>query len=540
MSSIPVLSVKRQSFTTRIPTDSVVGTVGAEEVQFQVDDTWKGLQIFAVFANAAMPEQAPVPVLLDETMTCAIPRQVLVKPGKILVGLLGKNGVDTVKPTMWLEYSNASEQVPPDGGVAPDDERTKDALDQMVALQQQAASDAQEAKDAAKQASDSVASAGPYAEQAKQSAEAAKASQDAAATSAQQATQAAKDAQTAAGSIGDAVQRAEGAATNAAAAKTAAEASKTTAAQSAGYAQTAAGTAAKSAMAAQDAATQAGQYLESVEADAKAAANAATAAGKSQEAAQSAAQTAANARDQATTAATAAQGHADAAGTAKAAAEQAAATAGSAQAGAAQSAQTAASSASAAQAAQQAAEAAAAVLPKPTPEDAGKVLIVNLEGTGYVFGEAGGIFERQWVTIRDETTETPVLYFSEDGLSEYNVIYFELESTMENAASIVYLFVNNDTQPAYNISVESTQGTSNLYKIMYGLIFKGPGNTIHCISRVDGSANPGASMQWRGTTVYKRARWDTTFPVEKITIESVANSFGIGSKFKVLGSKEGL
>lgn len=138
MSSIPVLSVKRQSFTTRIPTDSVVGTVGAEEVQFQVDDTWKGLQIFAVFANAAMPEQAPVTILLDETLTCAIPWEVLVKSGTILIGLLGKNGTTIVKPTMWLEYSNASKQVPPDGGVDPEAERTKDALDQMVELVQKA------------------------------------------------------------------------------------------------------------------------------------------------------------------------------------------------------------------------------------------------------------------------------------------------------------------------------------------------------------------------------------------------------------------
>lgn len=149
MSSIPVLSVKRQSFTTRIPTDSVVGTVGAEEVKFQVDDTWVGLQVFAVFANAAMPEQAPVPILLDDTLTCAIPWEVLVKPGTILIGLLGKNGTSIVKPTMWLEYSNASEQVPPDGGVDPEAERTKDALDQMVALAEAAANAAKEAKETA-------------------------------------------------------------------------------------------------------------------------------------------------------------------------------------------------------------------------------------------------------------------------------------------------------------------------------------------------------------------------------------------------------
>ena len=235
-----------------------------------------------------------------------------------------------------------------------------------------------------------MASAGPYAEEAKEAAEAAKASQDAAATSAQRANEAAQTAQNAAGSIGDAVKRAEDAATAAGTAQSAAETAKGAAAQSAGTAQTAAATAGQAAQTAQEAATKAGQYLDTVEADAKAAASAAAEAEKSQEAAQTAAQEAGTAKDQANAAATTAQGHADAAGTAKEAAEQAATTAGNAQSGAAQSAQAAANSAQAAERAKQEAQNAAAAFPAPSPEVAGMVPMVNPEGDGYIFGEAGG------------------------------------------------------------------------------------------------------------------------------------------------------
>lgn len=47
------------------------------------------------------------------------------------------------------------------------------------------------------------------------------------------------------------------------------------------------------------------------------------------------------------------------------------------------------SAATAARTAQQAAEAAAALLPTPAPDDAGKILMVNPEGDGYIVGKAG-------------------------------------------------------------------------------------------------------------------------------------------------------
>lgn len=133
---------------------------------------------------------------------------------------------------------------------------------------------------------------------------------------------------------------------------------------------------------AEKAASQSGPYADEAKKSAEAAKEA-------QRAASTSAQEAGNAKDQANTASNAAKVHADAAGAAKVAAERAAETAGNAQSDASQSAQAAANSAQAAERAKQEAQDAAATLPAPSKEFAGKAPIVNPEGTGYIFGEAG-------------------------------------------------------------------------------------------------------------------------------------------------------
>ncbi|OUP45785.1 hypothetical protein [Pseudoflavonifractor sp. An187] len=144
-------------------------------------------------------------------------------------------------------------------------------------------------------------------------------------------------------------------------------------------------------------ATQANQAAQAAQKASEEAAKAVASAGpyadeakKSAEAAKESQEAADTSADQANTAANAAKDHADAAGTAKVAAERAAETAGNAQSGAAQSAQAAANSAQAAERAKQDAQNAASALPAPSPEFAGMVPMVNPEGNGYIFGEAGG------------------------------------------------------------------------------------------------------------------------------------------------------
>lgn len=143
---------------------------------------------------------------------------------------------------------------------------------------------------------------------------------------------------------------------------------------------------------AEKAASQAGPYADEAQKSAEAAKEA-------QRAASTSAQEAGDAKDQANTASNAAKVHADAAETAKAESERAAETAGNAQSEADQSAQSAANSAKKAEDAKLEAQKAAAVLPTPTPEDAGKILMVNPEGDGYIVGKAGGSDSGQNATL---------------------------------------------------------------------------------------------------------------------------------------------
>ena len=162
---------------------------------------------------------------------------------------------------------------------------------------------------------------------------------------------------------------------------------------------------------AEKAASQVGPYADEAQKSAEAAKEA-------QRAASTSSQEAGNARDQANTAANAAKGHASAAGAAKESAERAAETAGNAQSEASKSAKSAANSAKEAEDAKLEAQKAAAILPAPTQEDAGKVPMVNPEGTRFVFVKPGEIWDR----LDDITLNSDVLVYYIAKLSKYDKI----------------------------------------------------------------------------------------------------------------------
>ena len=480
--------VSNSQFYSHYPKRIPQGTVNAEAVLIQLDSEWDNLTVRIHWLNVASnAERKP---LLERDQPNTIPWEVLTDLGELRMGLVGMDGETVIKPTIWLTYGYVADGVDPESGSDPQPP-TPSWEQQMVEQATQANQAAQAAQKAAEEAAESVASVGPYADEAKKSAEAAKASQEAAATSAQKANEAAQTAQNAAGSIGDAVKRAEDAATAAGTAQQAAEAAQGAAARSAETAQGAATTANQAAQESNSAATKAGQYLTSVE---------------------SAAQAAASARDQATTAATTAQDHATAASTAKDAAEQAAATAGSAQSEAAQSAQSAAGSASAAQAAQQAAEAAAAVLPKPTKEDAGKVPLVNPEGTGYIFGEAGGSrgeFER---IMEINVTEDDVSVIERDLGAEYSSVIISTidfdkgnktpEPTAITTTGNLYLWLKNskntnDRQIRLTVTGTLTINKRNTSICVEnkGIVWKASGVINQVYSVLGGSNTDGQQIQ---------------------------------------------
>ena len=393
-----IVVVSGSTFYGHKPREIPCKSVNVEDVALKLDRSWTGLEVVVCWENSATGKSVRLP-LQDPAQPHKIPWEVLDDLGELRMGLVGMDGGSTVKPTIWLTYGKVVDGVDPDAGDDPQ-EPTPNYLAQMVQQATQANQAAQEAKEAAKNAADSLASAGPYAQAAKDAAEAAKASQDASATSARQANEAAQAAKDAAGSIGDSVDRAEGAATEAGTAKQAAETAQAAASNSAGTAQGAATTASKAAQTAKEAATQAGEYLATVKEDANNAESAALEAGKSQEAARDAAQEAANARDQANTAATSAD-------TAKNAAEQAATTAGAAQSGAAQSAQAASQSASEAQKSKEAAEAAATAFPPLTEAVANKILAADESGKKLVFIDppGGGGTDGEFEDVAELTTE---------------------------------------------------------------------------------------------------------------------------------------
>lgn len=454
--------VASSQFYSHYPKRIPKGTVNAEAVLIRLDSEWEGLTVRTHWLNVASGVEKVV--LLERDQPNTIPWEVLTDLGELRMGLDGMDGGTIVKPTVWLTYGYVVDGVDPEAGDDPQPP-TPSWEQQMVEQATQANQAAQAAQKAAEEAAESVASAGPYADEAKKSAEAAKASQDAAATSARQANEAAQTAQNAAGSIGDAVKRAEDAATAAGTAQQAAEAAQGAAARSAETAHGAATTANQAAQESNSAATKAGQYLTSVESAAKEADSARDQATTAATTAQGAAQAAASARDQATTAATTAQDHATAASTAKDAAEQAAATAGSAQSGAAQSAQTAASSASAAQAAQQAAEAAAAVLPKPTQEDAGKVPVAQPDGS-YLLED---IAVSDPNTGQDEliykaTTEKEAQFISTPSLTGkgYRIIRAILGTPVtdiRNEFTIARIYINGKNKDIYMPAVPSSSAS---------------------------------------------------------------------------------
>ena len=208
------------------------------------------------------------------------------------------------------------------------------------------------------------------------------------------------------------------------------------------------------------AAAQAKDAAEGVAANAQAAQEAAGQAQTAQDAAQSSAQ-------QAVTAAAAAADGAKTAADSAAAATQAAQSAGDAVRSAQASAQTATAQAqSAADAAQQAgqaktaaeaaagsaeqsaqeAKAAAAVIPTPTKEDAGKVPVVNPEGTGYILGEGGGSnepYDLLYSGTVEEEDVMEVLVFSQKPIND---IAIYCESPIDDGSYSLQCYLKGDAE----------------------------------------------------------------------------------------------
>lgn len=143
------LTIHGNTFTPRSPSVSIVGQVNAEQVTFVVDESWSGLELQAQFSNASI-DREPVPVALDETMTCFIPSEATALPGKVYVALAGYDDGVQIKLTELLHYSNAKTGADPNGGVPPE-EQTPGYLNQITQILNETRAVAQSVRDDADQ-----------------------------------------------------------------------------------------------------------------------------------------------------------------------------------------------------------------------------------------------------------------------------------------------------------------------------------------------------------------------------------------------------
>lgn len=142
------LTIIGNRFAPRPKSVSIVGQVNAEQVTFVVDESWDGLELQAQFFNSA--DGKPVPMALDETMTCYVPADATAQPGMVYVALAGYDDGVVVKLTEKLYYSDAKDGADPDGGIPPE-EQTPSYLNQIKQILNETKEVAQSVRDDADQ-----------------------------------------------------------------------------------------------------------------------------------------------------------------------------------------------------------------------------------------------------------------------------------------------------------------------------------------------------------------------------------------------------
>ena len=130
----------------------VVGSVGIEKVNFELDETWKDLQVFACFKNSSLKEEYSQ--FLSNSNEAYIPWEVLMVPGTLFIGVLGMDDERIIKPTIWKEVAKIREGTSADGIAS--EEHSATALEQVVALAQSVRDEADAGKFNGKDGKDGV------------------------------------------------------------------------------------------------------------------------------------------------------------------------------------------------------------------------------------------------------------------------------------------------------------------------------------------------------------------------------------------------
>lgn len=134
-----------QTVTRKGDGNSVLGTVGVEQVQFTFDSSWDGLTKFACFKNTGRPRrQQEIQLVMDPTGLVAIPWEMYTAAGSLYVGVLGMKDQEIVKPTVWTLMSNIQRGVDPNADFAK--EATPTIVQQMADIIQTVRDDADAGK----------------------------------------------------------------------------------------------------------------------------------------------------------------------------------------------------------------------------------------------------------------------------------------------------------------------------------------------------------------------------------------------------------
>lgn len=109
------INIIEQSVQVQKAANSVVGSVGVDQVQFEFDATWSDLSVYAAFRNTKVPEPSEIHIMLDDSLTCVVPWEAYQAVGSLEVGVLGVRENVVVKPTVWATIINVQEGVSTDG-----------------------------------------------------------------------------------------------------------------------------------------------------------------------------------------------------------------------------------------------------------------------------------------------------------------------------------------------------------------------------------------------------------------------------------------
>lgn len=145
MYEVKIAGQSVQSVIRKGDGNSVLGTVGVEQVQFTFDKSWDGLTKIAFFKNTGRPRrQQEIQVILDRTNTIAIPWEMYTAAGSLYVGVLGMQGSTIVKPTLYTLLSNVQRGVDPNADFGK--EATPTLVQQMADIVQTVRDDADAGK----------------------------------------------------------------------------------------------------------------------------------------------------------------------------------------------------------------------------------------------------------------------------------------------------------------------------------------------------------------------------------------------------------